>query len=439
MSTYKELIYMVSDLAKQQSDDTTLTERHIAFLLNKYRTYLLKQKYLNKAQEIPLSNYQTICADLQEVPFIAGCTSDCLKDDNSYLRSKIKITLPLTFSDTQVSLIRCVGEFTITIANESLTSEQIEYINYLFSTSFTEDATTAEINNALQELYRVRCKDDVKTLIELLGNKGVEASVVVEENAECNPDILGVQMLKEFSNVSMVNRNRFPYTGYSKYLKNQVYGTIGPDGYFYAKSNVENLSLYNKAFITTIFENPDKAYEQSSCTYKATCKNPNKISLEQIQDPEDEELMIWRYIAERVVEENVTITTNDGPFTIPAGSSYVYIHDSSEPTEYYISSPVDGKGKGMTYYLENEAIPTCTYDCPESDGIINCDPWDRDFPIEDALQTQLISLVLKDIYGGSLRPKDGINNANDDLSSIENFVRNAMKERYTSDNGVNPQ
>ena len=85
---------MVADLAKQVSDDDTLTYRHIAFLLNIYRAYLLKQKYLNKAQEIPSSNYQTICAKVE--PTNSGsagnpcCNSKCNPDSSYMLKSSNK-------------------------------------------------------------------------------------------------------------------------------------------------------------------------------------------------------------------------------------------------------------------------------------------------------------------------------------------------------------
>lgn len=57
--TYREVIYMVNDLCKQFSDDTSFTEDHILFLINKYRGALLQQ-YLSVKKQVPHSNYQTI-------------------------------------------------------------------------------------------------------------------------------------------------------------------------------------------------------------------------------------------------------------------------------------------------------------------------------------------------------------------------------------------
>lgn len=57
--TYREIIYIVTDLCKQFSDDTTLTEDHVLFLLNKYRGTLLYQ-YSKQKMLVPHENYQTI-------------------------------------------------------------------------------------------------------------------------------------------------------------------------------------------------------------------------------------------------------------------------------------------------------------------------------------------------------------------------------------------
>ena len=76
MSTYRQLTYMVLDELKIVSDDSHFQEEHVLFLLDKYRTFLLKQRYSDIRKEIPESNYQTICVDLKQVNAIDGtpCT-----------------------------------------------------------------------------------------------------------------------------------------------------------------------------------------------------------------------------------------------------------------------------------------------------------------------------------------------------------------------------
>ena len=74
MSTYREVIYMVNDQLKFFSDDASYTEDHIKFIINNLRSWILEKKYKNETK-IPLSNYQTICLELEETPAIAG--TDC--------------------------------------------------------------------------------------------------------------------------------------------------------------------------------------------------------------------------------------------------------------------------------------------------------------------------------------------------------------------------
>ena len=98
MSTYKELIYMCLDELKLYSDDASYTEEHIMFLLGKYRTFLIKQRYSDVKKQIPESNYQTICLDLIEVPDISG--EPC--EGGSYLRSKEKIPFLMKIGNPRV-------------------------------------------------------------------------------------------------------------------------------------------------------------------------------------------------------------------------------------------------------------------------------------------------------------------------------------------------
>lgn len=81
------MIYMVLDELKVISDDAYYTEDHVMFLLNKYRAYLLKQKYSDTSKETSISNMQTICVDLERYPDVD--VDLCL--GYSFLRSTIKL------------------------------------------------------------------------------------------------------------------------------------------------------------------------------------------------------------------------------------------------------------------------------------------------------------------------------------------------------------
>ena len=76
MTTYRELIYMCLDLLKGESDDFTYTEEHIAYLLDKYRALLLKQRYgSDPKKHVPYSNYQTISLSLTQDDNISKSTN----------------------------------------------------------------------------------------------------------------------------------------------------------------------------------------------------------------------------------------------------------------------------------------------------------------------------------------------------------------------------
>lgn len=121
MSTYKELTYMVLDELKLYSDDASYTEEHVMFLLDKYRAFLLKQRYSDVKKQIPESNYQTICLDLIEVPAILG--EPC--EGGSYLRSKEKIPFLMKIGNPKVYPVDYYqGEITY------VSRERMRYVGY---------------------------------------------------------------------------------------------------------------------------------------------------------------------------------------------------------------------------------------------------------------------------------------------------------------------
>lgn len=95
---YKELIYMCLDELKLNSDDAIYNEEHIMFLIGKYRTFLLKQRYSDIKKQIPESNYQTLCLNLIQVPAIAG--EPC--EGGVYLRSAEKIPFLMKIGNPKV-------------------------------------------------------------------------------------------------------------------------------------------------------------------------------------------------------------------------------------------------------------------------------------------------------------------------------------------------
>ena len=60
----------------------------------------------------------------------------------------------------------------------------------------------------------------------------------------------------------------------------------------------------------------------------------------------------------------------------------------------------------------------------------NCDLLDRTFPLEEALIPVMLQYIIKELGGVNYRPADKLNNANDDLSTMMNFIRNNMKNDF---------
>ena len=90
--TYKEIVYMCLDTLKITSDDSVFNEDHILFLINRYRSILLQQKYADIRNPVSTSNYQTLCLDLT------------LDDTKS--KSTSPVNLPLESLNIPTSIIR---------------------------------------------------------------------------------------------------------------------------------------------------------------------------------------------------------------------------------------------------------------------------------------------------------------------------------------------
>ena len=97
MRTYRQLVYLILDELKLMSDDSSFTEDHIIFLLSKYRAFLLKQRYSDVRKEVPLSNYQTLCLDLEEHEGVEG-----IPCEGTYMRSTKKIPETMNIGQSRV-------------------------------------------------------------------------------------------------------------------------------------------------------------------------------------------------------------------------------------------------------------------------------------------------------------------------------------------------
>jgi len=111
---------MCLDELQLSSDDATFTEDHIIFLANKYRAFLLKKNYTDLKKEIPESNYQELCLNLEVVKGIDG--DEC---SETYLRTTEKIPDTLSVGTPQITTKDfMVGEITF------VSKERIRYVGH---------------------------------------------------------------------------------------------------------------------------------------------------------------------------------------------------------------------------------------------------------------------------------------------------------------------
>lgn len=122
MNTYGQLVYMVIDELKGDSDDFTYTEDHVIFLLNNYRAFLLKQRYSDIKKPMPESNYQTLCMETMEVPAIAGVPCE----GGSYLRTVNKVPFTMKIGNPRVYPVDFYQGSNITF----ISRERMKYVGY---------------------------------------------------------------------------------------------------------------------------------------------------------------------------------------------------------------------------------------------------------------------------------------------------------------------
>lgn len=190
--TWKEITYMIMDELKLSSDDSYFTEDHIAFLVSKYRAFLLKQRYSDIKKPIPESNFSTICLDLIEVPAISG--EPC--EGGSYLRSSSKVPFMMRSSMPKVYPIDYYqGEITYVDRNRMKYVGYNKYLsniiycslgpdNYLYFKSVNpqylhlEKVRVTALFSDIEETFDLQCTEEGKICDLMDADFPLESSLV---------------------------------------------------------------------------------------------------------------------------------------------------------------------------------------------------------------------------------------------------------------------
>lgn len=95
-------------------------------------------------------------------------------------------------------------------------------------------------------------------------------------------------------NITLVSMQRMRYVGYNKWLPNIIYAAFGPDRHLYFKSGNPQFLYMQKARLTGIFEDPEKAAELECDRNEESACDPMdaKFPLEEALIPQVIELVV---------------------------------------------------------------------------------------------------------------------------------------------------
>lgn len=176
MTTYREAIYMCNDLLKGMSDDFTYTEEHIAYLLDKFRALLLKQRYGNDPKKhVPYSNYQTL-----EIEFNPTEPKNMLKS-NTQIPYMLQLGIPRIVLD---------GEDYYNYRFELTSRERLPFVGNSKFTSMISYCAISETGNLLmknKEFYWVNSTTE-PPVISYVGPKKLKLVGIFENPREVNDE-----------------------------------------------------------------------------------------------------------------------------------------------------------------------------------------------------------------------------------------------------------
>lgn len=113
--------------------------------------------------------------------------------------------------------------------------------------------------------------------------------------------------------ITYVSRERMKYVGYNRWLPNIIYASIGPDNYLYFKSFNPQYLYLEKARLTGIFEEPEKAAELECNRDESTCDPMDmKFPLEEALIPQVVELVVKELSRPEYLPEDKQNNADDG-------------------------------------------------------------------------------------------------------------------------------
>lgn len=205
MTTYRELVYFILDSIRAVSDDSFITKEHVIFLLNKYRAYLLKQKYeKDPRRQVPDSNYQLIDLTLKQYGTI-----------NSEWEYQGWPTPESTVSATE---------------------DRVNIDELIEKTQDEEGHSIYDDRNIVKRTY-LKSVESIPNTMQV----GISSCYVVDPFK---------------SIVTIISKERLEFVGWNKFLQRIIYGAIGPDQHLYIKSNNSLFPAIKKVTLRAVLEDP---------------------------------------------------------------------------------------------------------------------------------------------------------------------------------------
>ena len=215
MTKYNELVSFILDSIRAVSDDVFVTEDHVLFLINKYRSYLLKQKYeKDPRRQVPDSNYQSIKLDLQQY-------GNTVADFWDYIDMPEKYS---TVEDTEER-----------VNVDAL----IEYEQH----GDSERPTRWDDKNIVKRTY-LRSVQEMPNTMQI----GISSCYIVDPFKAI---------------VTIVSKERLEFVGWNPFLQKIIYGAIGPDQKLYIKSNNPEFLAIKKVIFHGILEDPTSVMDDA--------------------------------------------------------------------------------------------------------------------------------------------------------------------------------
>lgn len=172
----REIVYLCLDELKGFSDDFSYTEEHIIFLITKFRAFLLKQRYSDIKKQVPNSNYQDICLELE--PF----SSDSC-NGNTYLKSTTKVPDLMSIGSIKVSPNNSLDNYNICYVTKDrfkFTGNNKYLQNIIYCTLDTDNFIYLKSNNP-QFIYLKKMK-----MSGIFEDVELASSLSCDTNKECD-------------------------------------------------------------------------------------------------------------------------------------------------------------------------------------------------------------------------------------------------------------